>query len=133
MRNSKDTSLITRLSVSRPRRLVLPAARSTLSGEVFTLLEFTSGSDTSARIADRGSRLRSKRSSLMSKEDLFKLINDRLEGWELAEIIQLSAEDICLSFEDEVLDKITAIRELLNIDTIDDGEEEETFDYDEYD
>lgn len=69
----------------------------------------------------------------MSKEDLFKLINDRLEGWELAEIIQLSAEDICLSFEDEVLDKITAIRELLNIDTIDDGEEEETFDYDEYD
>jgi intein/homing endonuclease len=68
----------------------------------------------------------------MSKEDLFKLINDRLEGWELAELLEVDAEDICLAFEDQVLDKIESIKELLNIDTVDDGEEEETHNYDDF-
>jgi hypothetical protein len=67
----------------------------------------------------------------MSKEDLFKLINDRLEGWELVELLEVDAEDVCLAFEDQVLDKLESIKELLNIDT-DDGEEEETHDYDDF-
>jgi len=66
----------------------------------------------------------------MSKEDLFKLINDRLEGWELVELLELTAEEICRNFEDEVMDNIDEIKELLNIDT-DDEEDEETTDYDE--
>jgi hypothetical protein len=67
----------------------------------------------------------------MSKEELFKLINDRLEGWELAELIEIDAEEMCLAFEDKVLDNIEEIKELLNIDT-DDGEEEETTDYEDF-
>lgn len=66
----------------------------------------------------------------MSKEDLFKLINDRLEGWELVELLELTAEDICRNFEDEVMENINEIKDLLNIDT-DDNEDEETTDYDE--
>lgn len=66
----------------------------------------------------------------MSKEDLFKLINDRLEGWELVELLELDAEEICRNFEDEVMDNIDEIKDLLNIDT-DDDEDEETTDYDE--
>jgi len=67
----------------------------------------------------------------MNKEELFRLLDDRLEGWELVEHLDLTAEDICLAFEDIVLDKITELKELLNIDT-DDGEEEETSNYDDF-
>lgn len=67
----------------------------------------------------------------MSKEDLFKLINDRFEGWELVEIIDISAEEICLAFEDEVMRKIKEIKELLLLD--EDEDDEETTDYDEAD
>lgn len=66
----------------------------------------------------------------MSKEELFKLINDRFEGWELVELLELDAEEICRNFEDEVMDNIDEIKELLNIDT-DDEEDEDTTDYDE--
>lgn len=67
----------------------------------------------------------------MSKEDLFKLIDDRFEGWELVEIIGISAEEICLAFEDEVMRKMKELKELLLLD--EDEEDEETTDYDEAD
>jgi len=63
---------------------------------------------------------------------LFQLINDRLEGWELVELLGISAEEICLAFEDEVYRKIKEIKELLLLD--EEGEnddEEETTNYDE--
>lgn len=66
----------------------------------------------------------------MSKEDLFKLISDRFDAWELVELLDLSTEEICRNFEDEVLDNIDEIKDLLNIDS--DDEEEETTNYDEY-
>lgn len=68
----------------------------------------------------------------MSKEDLFKIIADRFEGWELVELLELDAEEICRAFEDEVMENIDEIKDLLNIDT-DDEEDEETTDYDEAD
>ena len=56
-------------------------------------------------------------------DDIIKLLNDRLEGWELAELLGLSAEDIALAFEEVVEDKIAQLKELLEIE--DDEEDEE--------
>ncbi len=68
----------------------------------------------------------------MTSEELYKLIDDRLEGWELVELLEISAEDICLAFEDEVFDKMKAIKDLLELDD-DEDEENESTDYDETD
>jgi hypothetical protein len=68
----------------------------------------------------------------MSNEDLYKLINDRFEAWELVELLEsLEAEDICRAFPDEVQDMLPEIKELLGLDEIE--EEDESTDYDETD
>lgn len=58
-------------------------------------------------------------------DDIIKMLNDRLEGWELAEALGLSAEDIALAFEDVVEDKMAQLKELLNIEDEEDEEYEE--------
>jgi len=50
------------------------------------------------------------------KEDIFEALKDRLEGWELVEMLGLSVEDILTEFEEQVLDNIDDIKELLGID-----------------
>ena len=49
-------------------------------------------------------------------DDIIKMLNDRLEGWELAEALGLSAEEIALAFEDVVEDKMAQLKELLDIE-----------------
>jgi hypothetical protein len=68
----------------------------------------------------------------MSNEELYKLIDDRFEAWELVELLEmLTAEDICRAFPDEVQDMLPEIKELLGLDEIE--EEDESTDYDETD
>jgi hypothetical protein len=57
-------------------------------------------------------------------DDIIKMLNDRLEGWELAELLGLSAEDIALAFEDAVEEKIAQLKELLEIEDEDIDEQE---------
>ena len=130
MKNSRDTFPITRLSDLLARKRVLPVVQSVPSAEDITLLAFTGGSVTSARIADRGLRPRSKRSSLMTKEELFKIIGDRFDAAELVDLLEIDVEAICRSFEDELFENIEEIKELLDLDT-DDEEDEWTSDYDQ--
>lgn len=49
-------------------------------------------------------------------DDIIVLLNDRLEGWELAEALGLSAEDIAFAFEELLEEKIVQIKELLEIE-----------------
>lgn len=49
-------------------------------------------------------------------DDIIKMLDDRFEGWELAEFLGLSAEDIALAFEEHIEDKIVQIKELLEIE-----------------
>ena len=57
-------------------------------------------------------------------DEIIKLLNDRLEGWELTEILGLSAEDIALAFEETLEDKMAQIKELLGIENDEDEYEE---------
>lgn len=57
-------------------------------------------------------------------DDIIKMLNDRLEGWELAEALGLSAEDVALAFEDVVEDKMAQLKELLDIEDDEDNDEE---------
>lgn len=56
------------------------------------------------------------------KDELFDAIKDRWEGWELVEVLNLPIEDILLEFEEEIFEKLSEIKELLNIE--DDNDEE---------
>lgn len=56
-------------------------------------------------------------------DDIIRMLNDRLEGWELAEILGLSAEDVALAFEEIVEEKIAQLKELLEIE--DDEQDDE--------
>jgi hypothetical protein len=71
----------------------------------------------------------------MSKEELYKLIDDRFEAWELVEMLEgITAEDICRAFEDEIDENMEAIKELLDLDVMDEGLiDEESSNYDETD
>ena len=55
------------------------------------------------------------------KDDLFEILKDRFESWELVELLDLDVEDILIEFEDEILDKIDEIKELLNIEQEDEN------------
>lgn len=57
-------------------------------------------------------------------DDIIKMLNDRLEGWELAEALGLSAEDIALAFEEIVEEKIAQLKELLEVEDEEIDEEE---------
>lgn len=57
------------------------------------------------------------------KDDLFEALKDRLESWELVELLDLPIEDILLEFEEEILEKIDDIKELLGIEEEEDNNE----------
>lgn len=57
-------------------------------------------------------------------DDIITMLDDRLEGWELAELLGLSAEEIALAFEDKLEDKMAQIKELLEIEDEDDEYED---------
>lgn len=57
-------------------------------------------------------------------DDIITKLNDRLEGWELTEILGLSAEDIALAFEEQLDEKIEQLKELLEIEDDDSDEQE---------
>lgn len=44
------------------------------------------------------------------------MLDDRLDGWELAELLGLTAREICLEFEDKIDEKIKDIKELLDLE-----------------
>lgn len=52
----------------------------------------------------------------MTKEELIEMLDDRLDGWELAELLGLTAREICLEFEDKIDEKIKDIKELLDLE-----------------
>ena len=58
-------------------------------------------------------------------DDIISLLNDRLEGWELAELLGLSAEEIALAFEEVLDEKIEQLKELLEIEDSDDEEDDQ--------
>ena len=59
----------------------------------------------------------------MLMDDILEKLKDRLEGWEFAELLELSVEDIFYAFEDRIdEDRLEDIKELLNIE---DNDEEE--------
>lgn len=58
-------------------------------------------------------------------DDIISLLNDRLEGWELAELLGLSAEDIALAFEEVLDEKVEQLKELLEIEDSDEQDDEE--------
>ncbi len=62
---------------------------------------------------------------MLTMDDIIKMLDDRLEGWELAELLGLSAEDIALAFEDIVEDKIAQLKELLEVEDEEIDEEDE--------
>lgn len=63
----------------------------------------------------------------MLMDDIIKMLNDRLEGWELAEALGLSAEDIALAFEEVVEEKMAQLKELLDIEDEEDSDNEEDY------
>jgi len=65
----------------------------------------------------------------MSKEELYKLMQDRFEAYEVLEILDISVEELCWAFEDQIEEYLPELKELLNIDEIE--EETESTDYDE--
>ena len=52
----------------------------------------------------------------MSLDELASLLNDRLEGWELAELLEISSEDLCLAFEDLVTERMADLLDFLGLD-----------------
>jgi len=60
-------------------------------------------------------------------DDLIKMLDDRLEGWELAELLGLSAEDIALAFEEVIEEKMAQLKELLEIEDEDNEEDDERY------
>jgi len=60
---------------------------------------------------------------MLLMDDIIDLLNDRLEGWELAEHLGLSAEDIARAFEELVEEKIEQLKELLEIEEDEDEDE----------
>jgi hypothetical protein len=62
---------------------------------------------------------------MLTMSDIISMLNDRLEGWELADLLGLSAEDVALAFEDLVEEKIQQLKELLEVEDEDDDNEEE--------
>jgi hypothetical protein len=69
----------------------------------------------------------------MSNEELYTLLNDRFEGWELVDLLGLSAEEICLAFQDEVNRKMNELKEILGLDEGYGDDDDEEDDYDELD
>lgn len=51
-----------------------------------------------------------------------KAIIDRLEGWELIEFLQIDIETVVDTFEDEILDNITDVLELINMESEEEDE-----------
>ncbi len=62
---------------------------------------------------------------MLTMDDIIKMLDDRLEGWELAELLGLSAEDIALAFEEIVEEKIAQLKELLEVEDDEDSDEYE--------
>lgn len=58
----------------------------------------------------------------MMLDDIIDILDDRLDGWELAELLELSPSEIALEFKDKIEDKLDELKELLELD--DDNEEE---------
>jgi hypothetical protein len=60
----------------------------------------------------------------MSEEAFYQLVDDRLEGWELCDMLGLTAMDLCLEFKDKITPtKMRQLKELLEI------EEDEEMDF----
>jgi DNA-directed RNA polymerase specialized sigma subunit len=57
-------------------------------------------------------------------DDIIKMLNDRFEGWELADFLGVTAEDVALAFEDIVEEKMAQLKELLEIEDDDDDEQD---------
>lgn len=55
-------------------------------------------------------------------DNINQIICDRLEGWELAELLELTPEEILLEFEDKITEKLKEIKEFLDIE--DDNEDD---------
>jgi len=48
-------------------------------------------------------------------DEELKQVSDYFESWQLAELLNLSCEDLVAAFEDEVLDKLDDLKELMGI------------------
>ena len=55
----------------------------------------------------------------MLHKEIRMAIEDRLEGWELVDFLQISAEDIVEAFEDKILENLDDVKELIGLRGID--------------
>jgi hypothetical protein len=66
--------------------------------------------------------------AVMDEEELDPFIKqaliDRLEGWELVELLNIDAEAIVELFEDQILDKLEEVLEIVGITKLDDDGDE---------
>ena len=48
-------------------------------------------------------------------DELKKAIADRLEGWELVDFLQISAEDVIEAFEDRVIENLEDVKDFADL------------------
>lgn len=56
----------------------------------------------------------------MNDEKIKELLSDRLEGWELAELLELTVNEICVEFKDKVEENLDELKQVLGINEEDD-------------
>lgn len=61
---------------------------------------------------------------MLLMNEILEILNDRLEGWELAELLELTPKEIALEFKDKIEEKLDEIKELLEIEDDDEYEKE---------
>lgn len=57
-------------------------------------------------------------------DELKKAIADRLEGWELVDFLQISAEDVIEAFEDRVIENLEDVKDFADLRGFDDNDNE---------
>lgn len=62
----------------------------------------------------------------MPLDELAALLNDRLEGWELAELLEISSEDLCYAFEDLILERMADLTDFLGLEANDTEEDQDS-------
>lgn len=58
-------------------------------------------------------------------DDLKKAIIDRVEAWDLVDFLGLTVEDVVEAFEERIVENLSAVLDMYNIEGITNGSEED--------